>query len=319
MQVAIIRKTSEYVDCDKTNIQEQIQDIVDDPTIFELDKTDNIDEFVLKTLMKDKPHQHVAATAVGICETEYSVYACHFIEKTVDVDLELINAFGSQLVSTTVVSDLIIAKYDLSYNTESHNESINISTKSNLSNIVEYNLVRDLVSIFKHRAVEVDVDVDIDIDVNGEFKEYFYIQNPLENIILEDPNYKDNYRYHEYEVFDYRLTVFVEVLDSLKPPKPLNKFASQLTNVKTYGRVFLSLSKQPEYNETPPYADLTNKRLELIHFLRSRSTEITKTIPRSDKSYLNFDKILELAKIRYLDMPIRPISILEDKSDFQTA
>ena len=58
MQIAILRIAEDFIDCDKTNILEQIQDIFCDPTIFELkdiedEKSKN--DIIMDTLLNSVP------------------------------------------------------------------------------------------------------------------------------------------------------------------------------------------------------------------------------------------------------------------------
>jgi hypothetical protein len=334
MKAAIIRITDDYIDFDRTDILEQIQDIFDDPNTFELvdidvDDPENINAMILKIVMNSVPQKmlesdnevgdnlkyNVGVTAMGIHETKNHLYACYFLSigdllKTdqltkEDHDNVNLNRFGSQLTSSDVASDLVIVKHNLSYSVDGHN----IKTDMQMDNVLEYTLVRDMVSLFKHRGIIVEAD--------GKRREYHYIQNPIENIIMAESDYEDHYRYHEYEVFNHQITIFVDNREN-RDDVNINSIATKLSGHKTYGRVMISLSKMPDFDEMPSFAELTDERFDYIEFLRSRSTELTKSIAKSDKAYVNFDKILEVAKSRYSDRPIKPIEAYSDLLDVPT-
>lgn len=333
MKAAIIRITDLTINCDKTNILEQIQDIIDDPDVFELvdfDGQESLNFLVLQTLMNSIPREalektvkdsrtdtatedsrlryNVGATVANIFESKDYIFAAYYValedisdtvddSNTIDTHNTKLNLFGSQLCSAHVASDLIIIKQDLSYEIR----DLNIATSMAPSTIVEYTFVRDIATIFEHRGLIVDP--------TGTKSEYFYYQNPLENVILTDSNYEKYYRFHEYEVFNYQLTVFVDIRCNSNN-STLNEAVSFITNSKVYGPALLSLSKRPDFRENPAFVDLTDSRFDIILFLRSRDPEITKAIDKSDKVYVNFDKILELAKTRYSNVPIRSVQSL---------
>jgi hypothetical protein len=327
MQIAILRIAEDFIDCDKTNILEQIQDIFCDPTIFELkdiedekSKNDIIMDTLLnsvpKTLLEtksdetksDKPKYNVVATAINIYETDNCIYIGYFISledllKKQNVTKEDynsdINIFASQLTSENVSSDMLIIKYNLSYNITGKN----ISSSMELTNITENTLANDLVTIFRHRALVVASD--------GSTGEYFYIRNPLENVIMTDGNYEDYYRYHEYEVFNHQIAVFVDIREN-QDNSTLNKLASYISGSKVYGKVLIALAKKPMFNEAPSYVDLTDARFNLIHNLRGRSTKITEKFESTDMNYINFDKLLQVSKKKIEDLPIKSVESFEN-------
>lgn len=336
MKAAIIRITESLVNCDRPDIQDQIQDIVDDLDIVEWDNfedTQSLNLLVLQTLMNSIPKEalerteldkeneadteqaqerlryNVGATAANIYECRDYLYVAYFVslEDLVGKDVideetyrgNRINRFGSQITSANVASDMVLVRQDLSYEVQ----DLNIATSMAPGSMVEYSMVRDLATIFYHRGLVVESD--------GKCAEYHYIQNPLENVIMVEADYEAHYRSHEYEAFNHQLTVFVDTRFNHSNSEINNK-ASLLAGSKVYGRVLVSLSRRPDFNENPAYADLTDARFDNLLFLRSRNPESTAAVAKSEKVYMNFDKILELAKSRYSGLPIRSAESLNN-------
>jgi hypothetical protein len=332
MKAAIIRITDCSVNYDRTDILAQIQDIIDDLDVFSLQEFDNqeaLNLLVMNTLMNSIPHEalersvvdsdhnneeqserlkyNVGATVAGIYENHDYLYAAYFVtledvlgKESItkeEFNAANINHFGTQICSANVASDIVVVRQKLNYEVKDSN----VATTMSLSNISEYDLVRDLVTIFQHRGLVVES--------NGDTTEYFYIQNPLENVIMTESDYESHYRYHEYEAFNHQVTIFIDLRYN-EENADLNESASQIAGAKIYGRVLVSLAKRPDFSETPPYVDLTDDRFESIRFLRSRSTEIMQNIAKSEKTYVNFDKILNLSKSRYTNLPIKSTSSL---------
>lgn len=323
MKAGVLRITDEVVDCDRTDILEQVRDILDDPEnliLIEINDQ-NLNELIINTLMNSVPREllentdnadtkyTIGASGIGLCETKNSIYVAYFIsledllrKERIDRDdyeSSNINRFGSQITSHNVASDVVIVKQRLSYDVSNKNIAASMSADS----VTEYSLSQDLTTIFKHRALIVGANNDFE---SATLVEYHYIQNPLENVILTDSDYESHYRYHEYEVYNHRITVFVDLRESHNDEN-LNIVASHITGHKIYGKVLISLSGKPEFNSSAPYTDLTNDRLRLIAAIRSRSTDLTAEIGPSDKEYINFDKLLEIASITHSEIPIRPI------------
>lgn len=331
MKAAIIKITDFAIDCDRSNILDQINDIVDDFDIFkweEFQDNESLNLLVLQTLMNSIPKEalekteknqnselkegsrlryNVGATVVNIYESLNYLYAAFYVsledilqKDTIDEEdykNAKINHFGSQICSANVASDLVIVRYDLMYEVQ----DLNIATNMNLTNLIQYTMIHDLVTIFQHRGLIVEP--------NGDTTEYYYIQNPLENVILTDSDYEKHYRFHDYEVFNHQLSVFVDIRCNSEN-SILNDTVSRITNSKVYGRALLSLSKRPEFTENPDFVDLTDERFESIAYLRSRSPDTTMAISKSDKTYVNLDKIFEVAKNRYSNMVVIPLDTL---------
>jgi hypothetical protein len=333
MKAAIIRITDLLVNCDNPNISRQIQDVMDDLDIcewVEFQDQEALNLLVVQTLMNSIPPEalerstqdseasgddnhprlryNVGATVSSIFECKNYLYVAYYVslEDVLGEDAteenyknSKINKIGSQLCTASVASDLIIVKQDLSYEVK----DLNVATSMSLGDLSEYALQSDLVTIFSHRGLIVDP--------SGNRSEYFYIQNPLENIIMTESDYEEHYRYHEYEVFNHQLTVFVDCRFNADNSN-LNESVSEIVGAKVYGRALVALSRRPEFNENPSFAHLTDDRFDSIHYLRRRSPDTTAYVAKSEKVYMNFDKILDLARNRYSSIDVRSIDSLTE-------
>jgi hypothetical protein len=240
----------------------------------------------------------VGITACNIWENKDTLYAGYYVDHaelkdySADVDnvdkkdktkIEL-NNFGSQITTQHVTGNLVIVKQNLDY----HVEQNNVKTKTILDNISRYELLNIIENIF--------VKDGIILDVNGNMKTYTYIVNPLEHLMLTDAQYEQHYVYHEYEVYTHIMMVIVDIREK---NKECNEYATLLCGKPVCGTVFVALYRKPDYNENPPYIGLTIQRLKNILEIRSKSASFTTCVEKSDKEYINFDKILELEKNKH--------------------
>ena len=120
---------------------------------------------------------------------------------------------------------------------------------------------------------------------------YNYIVNPIEHLMLTDKNYEKNYVYHEYEVYTY---VMIIIADTRQCCGKTNNTASFLAGKPVNGDVFIAFYKKPEYNENPPYVSVSTDKLNEILSIRKKSPIFTTGMNRSDREYVNFEKIVEL-------------------------
>ena len=322
MKAAILRITDEVVDCDKANIYEQVKDILEDPenlTIADVMDAE-VNDLIMNVLMNSVPREYlenkddasskysIGASGIGMCETKDSLYAVYFIaledllRKTEITESDYrsvtINRFASQITGQNVASDMVIVKQNLKYSVDGKN----VSTQMEYTNLNEYSLIQDITTIFLHKGIIANVD--------GTTSSYEYIQNPLENVILAEGDYEKNYRYHEYEVLNHRISVFVDMREE-KNDNNINATASHITGHRVYGKALISLSRRPEYGSDAPYSDLTERRLKLIVDIRSRTTDSTQDIGGNE--YVNFDNLLELSAAECANLPISPVlSYLEE-------
>lgn len=302
MKAAILYKTDEYVDYNKINIKEQVEEILEDPNNFKLKEyTDEESKFNLIYNELGKPK--VGITGVNIWENKDTLYAGFFIDYT-EISFQEkennkqkkveLNNFGSQITSQNVTGNLIIVKQKLNYIVDKNN----IKTKTENVTINETDLKDVIEKLFIKEGIA--------IDVNGNRESYKYIVNPLEHLMLTDSNYDKHYVYHEYEVYTH---VMMIITDTREINGKLNKTATLLAGKPVNGTVFVALYKKPEYNENPPYITITNKRLDIILSIRNKNSELTTGFQRSEREYVNFDKILELEKKKHSD---KPLIIVED-------
>lgn len=324
MKVAIIKITDMSIDCDRVDISEQLEEILEDPDVCvfaNVSDADSLNELLMNTLMNSIPRDKITYDKKTDTDNKYSVtcstssfyeskdyiYTLNYVSledimKTDSITKDEFNKsglntniFASQLASTMVVSDAVIIRWKLSYDI---NDS-NVSTKTTIDDVSEYLLISDITPVFKHRGLIVTADKDM--------KYFDYIQQPLENIIMVDADYEKHYRYYEYEVFNHILMVSVDIRSDIHNSK-YNTIISQLTGSTVYGDVLVSISKRPLFNELPSYIDLSMDLFNNIHFLMSRSHELVKPIATSDTTYFNFFKLLELSKNKYSKLPLNKIS-----------
>jgi dGTP triphosphohydrolase len=342
MKAAIIKLNNTHIDCVRTDVLEQIQDILEDSdicTMRDITDHDSYNALVMDTLLKSVPLElvesidsvesnksqadpnsadqnpsrmkyNITSTMAYVYEDRDYAYLCSFVsledllhkdtiteeEYKTHSKTHSMNIFASQLTSSNVASDAIIVKLKIDYTIVKYN----IASKMDYSSIVEYQFARDLESVFKHRGIV--------LSASGDKTGYFYIQQPLENVIMTDADYSKHYRYYEYEVFNHIVVMYIDIRESnANSADRINKTASELAGSTVYGDVLLSLTKKPMFDEQPSFISLSDKTFSMIHFLMSRSHDVLK-LPGSATEYINFYKLLELSQQRYADLPVRQIS-----------
>jgi hypothetical protein len=134
--------------------------------------------------------------------------------------------------------------------------------------------------------------------------------NPIEHMMLSDPSYAQNYVYHEYEVYTYIMMI---VADTRQVTGPLNHQATLLAGNPVNGDVYVAIYRKPEYNEDPPYMSLRLDVLCSILEIRKRSPTLTTGMQRSEREYVNFEKILELEIKKHESKPIRLATEIQGK------
>jgi hypothetical protein len=316
MEAAIFYKTDEFIDCDKTNIKEQIEDIIDDPNNMEIVEFSDTNEMF--SIIHSKLGSTNGVTACNIWENIDTIYAGYFVDiaETLDYskikdlpedkndDVEKVeqiektlkesckntklNTFGSQITAQSVTGNLIVIKKKLSYTITDNN----VKTSMIPGSFSRHELVDMLESIFIKEGVVINSD--------GQMSLFKYIMNPMEHLILTDNEYEKNYIYHEYEVYTH---IMIIIADVREVNAPSNKTASFLAGKPVNGTVYVALYKKPDYNENPPYVRLDIDRLNKILNLRRKSPTITTGMSASDKEYINFEKILNLEIEKHSDKP----------------
>lgn len=310
MKIGVIKNTDFVVDYQrKSDILEQIENAINDDDVFfmeDLRNENSLLEFITKTLkesllntgidLKKKDDKwNINSTVANMTEKDDYIYVVYYVTledalgKTAITKEEYnnnkINKFASQLLSAHIVSDLIITKQKMRHDP---NNSVNPYSLE-LHSIVEYVLVRDIVSIFLHRALI--------IHPSGDTQEYYYVHNPLDEQIFAGVDFESKYRSYEYETFNHFITLFVDITCPVDDPREKNVVASQIANAKIYGDVLISLTKKPEFKDDPVFVDLTDYRFQAIRFLRSRSPDILTLT--DDMMYANLDRLLENAKNKH--------------------
>ena len=298
MKLAILYNTDDYVDHNKINIREQIDDILFDRENFEL--KDYTDEKSLHLLLQDVLKlDGIGLTACNIWETKNVMYVGYFIDYTEakhnnnDTNNIKYNKFGSQITKQNVTSHLVIIKLKLSYYIANNN----VKTNTTYDTIVQQDLLNILENVFVKKGVIIDVD--------EKMSYYKYIDNPLEHLILTDKNYAKNYVYHEYEIFTHIMVVIVDVREI---NGTINKLGSLLCGKPVKGKIFVGICHKPEFNENPPYDHLSIERLQNIINIRQKNSSLTTEFANSDREYINFDKLLELKVKEYTNLQNKDIS-----------
>jgi hypothetical protein len=123
--------------------------------------------------------------------------------------------------------------------------------------------------------------------------------------MLSDPDYAKHYVYHEYEIYTHVLMI---IADTREINTKINIIGSFLAGNPVNGTIFIAMYKKPEYNENPPYISLMIETLNNILSIRRRSTNLTTGMSRSEREYINFEKLLELENLKHIDKPLLDIS-----------
>ena len=291
MLATILYKTDAHLDCDRTNIREQIEDILEDLDNFEFKEFSNEENmFSMIHLALGKPIHGV--TVCNIWENKNTLYEGYFIDITEDQlsvhDNINMNMFGSQLTAQHVTGNLVIVKKKLCYTVENNN----VKTFTEPDSIYRTELIDMMESIFIKDGIV--------IDPCGTMNIYKYIMNPLEHIMLSDAQYADHYIYHEYEIYTHIMIIIADTREVNGTP---NHIASFLAGKPVNGTVFVATYKKPDYNENPPYISLTLDRLKKILAIRQKSSSLTTGMSSTDKEYINFEKILELEYNKHSNKP----------------
>jgi hypothetical protein len=305
MKLAILNCVDEYVDYNRPNIREQLENILDDDDNFHLDQFTTNEE-MFEIIHKELGSPTVAVTACNIWESKDLIYAGYFIDSSeFDTDEKKsdkkINMLASQIVSHNVTGRLAIVKTKLSYEIKDNNVKC-ITEPDNLST---YDLLNILENIYVKNGIS--------LTANGNMIDYKYIVNPLEQLILTDPTYEAHYRYHEYEIYNCVIKVILDINYNNDTSTNIN--ASWICNRIIKGDVFIAMYRKPEFNENPPYISISQETFKNIVNLRKLSSTAGTNINKSDKEYINFEKLLEieLNRLNNLGTPIRHISTLNQE------
>jgi hypothetical protein len=295
MKLAILYNTDEYIDHNRVNIREQIDDILFDPDNFEL--RDYSDKKSLHLILQDVLKlDGIGLTMCNIWETKDVIYAGYYIDYTEAKHNNRsikYNKFASQITRQNVTSHFVIVKLNLSYTITNNNVKTN-TTNTSLS---KYELLNIFENIFVKNGVVIDTD--------EKFSNYKYIDNPLEHLLLTDKNYDKHYVYHEYEIYTHVIVVTVDVREV---NGNINKLGTLLCGKPVKGKIYIGMYRKPDFNENPPYVTLSINQLQNILHIRMKGTGLTTDFANSEKEYINFDKLLEIKINEHRDLKNKQLS-----------
>ncbi len=287
MNAGILYMTDEYVDYNRTNIKEQIEDILDDGANFQMKEYTN-DESLYKLIHDSLGNPKIGVTAYNLYENYDNLYAGYYIDLTEIHDQQnaQFNKFAVQITSQNVTSALVIVKKKINFEVISNN----VKTYILMDTLSQHELVNVIENIFVKEGIV--------IDTNGTMTSYKYIVNPLEHQILHENDYENYYVYHEFEVYTHIMIVIAQIKEI---NGILNETATLLSGKPVNGTVYVAMYKKPDYNETPPYVGISVPILNKILKIRQKCASITTGMQRSQDEYINFEKILELENIKHKD------------------
>jgi hypothetical protein len=256
--VGILQSTSPYKDMD--NGDEMLKMPVEEKNIYEDDECILIAYYV------------PLSDYLGIC-TELD-------KDTVEEHRGIINNIGTSIVDTEAISDVVLVKHDMSYviNREERNVKYSLEPVS----LSENNLKYYLLSVYVHEGLMIDAD--------GTLNTYTYTHDIFDAIMNEDAEYADKYRYHEYGIFNHKLHIIVNTQEQ-QIESNFNEMASVLCGKTVYGRVHCALTRQGDYGEFEPYANLNRNRIDAIYKLKMNFYNFNVT---ADTSYVHFDTKLNV-------------------------
>lgn len=336
MEAAIFYKTEEFIDCDKTNIKEQIEDIIDDPNNMKFVEFSDTNEMF--SIIHSNLGSTNGVTACNIWEDIDTIYAGYFVDIAETLDYSKLKDIPSDDENKNVEQNVVHQKVEQNVEQKIDHQKVEQiekilkesckTKKLNIfgSQITSQNVVGNLIVIkkklsytvtdnnvkttmvpgsFSHHELvnmleSIFVKDGVVINPDGQMSLFKYIMNPMEHLIMTDNEYEKNYIYHEYEVYTHVMIIIADVREINAPP---NKTASFLAGKPVNGTVYVALYKKPDYNENPPYVRLNIDRLNKILNLRRKSPSITTGMSASDKEYINFEKILNLETEKHSDKP----------------
>jgi len=279
LSIGIIKLNDIKINSSKTNIKEQIEDIIYDDDIFKLHKVKSNQELQEYAHFTLNPDKKLTVTQHNFYEKRdyfYSAFYVDYLDIEDKENVKNINSFGSCIVSSVAVSDLYIVKNKLTYEIKENN----VKTNFEYVDFEMYELIDVLTNLFHLDGVSINED--------GEMKEYKYTENPM--ICLK--NIQD-YIYHEYEIYTKVLMVIVNTKEN---NNKLNEKATLIAGHPVRGSVYFALMNkaQSATEQYVPYFNLTIPMLNNILAIRSRDINITTNHTQSEYDYINFEKLLEL-------------------------
>lgn len=316
----VIRKTEELVDFKMTNIKTQIEDILDDPNIYEKieikkDTNENMEKNILdlisKEIMDKLGKKKITLSSNKIMENKDHILISYFIDKQEDLygksddeieeiknnfDKKELNMFGSQIVGSESITDVYLVKYSLKYTIEKKN----IKTEKYMVNLERHDLENSLYKVYVKTGFVLNCD--------GTFGTYDYIEHPIEHLIITDKDWQDNYRTHEYEIFNRVIIVTIDIRENEK----LNLNASYLTGYKTFGTVFIGMYEKSIDNENK-YVDTTKDIMKKIINIRGTDQKKTENFSIVDNNeYINFENLIEQESLHVKELKYDTSKVLNE-------
>jgi hypothetical protein len=307
MKAGIIYKTDISIMCDRTNILEQVKDMLDDSDIFSIFDFSN-EENLFSVIHSELARPGV--TSCNIYEVDNILFVGYFIDMVDVLDYTnsadftedkmkthlineykriKLNVFASQISAQHVSGSMIIVKYIINYDQDNNGKIINSTMTPTTTSQYELEII--LSNIIHKTGVFVTDD--------GSINEYSYIANPLENLIFDDPLYSTHYSIHDFEMYSNVLSVVVDTRLNETNSK-LNVISSLITRSKVYGTAYFSMYRKPTNSESPCYFNLSVPRFNGIYEIRSVSPESTCNHVFDNKEYILFDKLIEYEKKRLM-------------------
>lgn len=297
----VIRKTDDCVDYKMTNIRGQIEDILDDPNIYQelklkSDTNQNMErnllDFISKEIMEKSGKGKITLSSYKIIENKNNILVGYFIDKHEELygksekeieeiknnfDKKDLNSFGSQLTSTNTVSDLYLVKYSLKYTIDKKN----IKTEKIMQSLQRHDLENSLFKVFVKTGYILNCD--------NTLSTYDYIEHPIEHLIITDKEWQKNYRIHEYEVYNRVIILIVDIREK----NTLNLNASCLSGIKTCGTAFVGMFEKSIDDENT-YVDTSKDIMERLIKIRGANKTRTENFSIVDNDeYINFENLVE--------------------------
>jgi len=178
--IGIIKLNDISINLTKTNIKEQIENIIEDDFDIHTVKTpQEVYEYIYPLL---SPNKDKEILQYNFYENKDFFYSGFFVESN-----NTKNIFGSEIMSKNVTSNLYIVKHKLKYES-------NISFE--YTNFEFFEIIDILTSMYFHQGIKILED--------GSLIPYNYTQNPL----IHFENIQD-YIFHEFEVYTKVMMVIV--------------------------------------------------------------------------------------------------------------
>lgn len=292
MNCYILNHFDGYVDYEKLNIKEQLDDIFEDDDNILLDTCDQTNMFEMLGKYLDCK---INVSVFNIWENRDYIYNGYYNDAR-DLANSKINNFASQITGQPVTGKLVIIKHKLTYTISKNN----IKTDTTLDSILHINELLNVCYTIMHKDGVV-------ITPDGVLQPYKYIINPIDYIIATDKDYTKHYVYHEYEIYTHILLIFA---DTRETEGKLNEKGTLLAGHPVNGPIHIALYKKPLYNEQPPYTSLSIDNLNMILNIRSKHPDLTIGVAQTEKEYINFENLLHIEYNKHSDKPyIDPLTV----------